>query len=218
MRKHAAAAAPSLPSNAQEAPRVDVPPGGIKLMEALKLLLQEKSFDTITTAEISRVAGANEALIYRYFKDKRGLLHKVLAEYTLEHLMEIRRGVEQVEGTCNQLKALMRGTIAFHKRNRVFSQILLLEVRNNPGYFESDAYQLVKQYAKLIDEIIDAGVSNREIRDDLPRACMKDVIIGSIEHACLRAVVFGRDFDEELLARDLAEAVIGGLACPKSRD
>ncbi len=158
-----------------------MPPGGVKILEALKLLLQEKSFDAITTAEISRVAGVNEALIYRYFKDKRGLLHKVLAEYTLEHLLQIRRGVDRVKGALNKLRALMKGTISFHKKNRVFSQILLLEVRNYPGYFESDAYELVKQYARLIDEIIEQGIQDQEIRDDIPLVCVKDVIVGSIE-------------------------------------
>ena len=180
-------------------------------MEALKLLLQQKSFDSITSAEISRVAGANEALIYRYFKDKRGLLHKVLEEYTLEHLLQIRTEVGRVQGALNKLRKLMKGTIAFHKRNRVFSRILLLEVRNNPGYFDSDAYELVKQYARLIDDIIEEGIASGEIREDIPLVCVKDVIVGSIEHACLRAVVFGLEFDEELLARNLTEAVVRGL-------
>jgi TetR/AcrR family transcriptional regulator, fatty acid metabolism regulator protein len=211
MKKNSGACTNDTPNNGQDSPRIDVPPGGVKILEALKLLLQEKSFDAITTAEISRVAGANEALIYRYFKDKRGLLHKVLAEYTLEHLLQIQRGVSQVQGALNKLRALMKGTISFHKKNRVFSQILLLEVRNYPGYFESDAYELVKQYARLIDGIIEEGVRNKEIRDDIPAVCVKDVIVGSIEHACLRAVVFDREFDEELLARNLSEAVLGGL-------
>jgi TetR/AcrR family transcriptional regulator, fatty acid metabolism regulator protein len=212
MKKVPAASATTVLQNAQDSPRIDIPPGGIKILDAMKLLLQEKSFDAITTAEISRVAGANEALIYRYFKDKRGLLHKVLAEYTLEHLLQIRSAVDRVQGAVNKLRELMKGTISFHKRNRVFSQILLLEVRNYPGYFESDAYELVKQYARLIDEIIEEGIRNKEIRDDIPAVCVKDVIVGSIEHACLRAVIFGRDFDEEMLARNLTEAVIGGLA------
>jgi AcrR family transcriptional regulator len=207
-----------IPQNFQDSPRIDIPPGGVKIMEALKSLLQEKSFDAITTAEISRVAGANEALIYRYFKDKRGLLHKVLAEYTLEHLLQIQSGVNKAQGALNKLKALMRGTISFHKRNRLFSQILLLEVRNYPGYFESDAYELVKQYASLIDDIIEDGIRTGEIRDDIPVVCMKDVIVGSIEHACLRAVVFDRKFDEESLARNLTEAVIGGLAGGQGRE
>jgi TetR/AcrR family transcriptional regulator, fatty acid metabolism regulator protein len=211
-RKNSVACEKDAPQNGQDSPRIDVPPGGVKIMEALKLLLQEKSFDAITTAEISRVAGANEALIYRYFKDKRGLLHKVLEEYTLDHLTQIRTAVDRVQGASNKLNALMKGTISFHKKNRVFSQILILEVRNYPGYFESDAYELVKQYARLIDDIVEQGIRSKEIRDDIPLACVKDVIVGSIEHACLRAVVFDREFDEELLAKHLTDAVLGGLA------
>jgi AcrR family transcriptional regulator len=214
MKKNAGVSERTTPQLASESGRIDVPPAGVKIMQALRLLLQEKSFDSITTAEISRVAGANEALIYRYFMDKRGLLHTVLAEYTLEHLQQIRAQVSQVQGALNKIRELMKGTISFHKRNRVFSQILLLEVRNNPGYFDSDAYELVKQYARLIDEIIEDGIRTGEIRDDIPMVCVKDVIVGSIEHACLRAVLFSRDFDEDLLARNLTEAVIGGLKGP----
>ncbi|MGO9568918.1 MAG: TetR/AcrR family transcriptional regulator [Desulfomonilaceae bacterium] len=214
MKKTAGVLARTAPQHAQDSPRIDVPPGGVKIMEALKLLLQEKCFDAITTAEISRMAGASEALIYRYFKDKRGLLHKVLAEYTLDHLLQIRSDVDHVQGALNKLRKLMKGTISFHKKNRVFSQILLLDVRNYPGYFDSDAYELVKQYARLIDEIVEEGIRNKEIREDISMACVKDVIVGSIEHACLRSVVFDWEFDEELLARNLSETVIGGLARP----
>lgn len=214
MKKNAGGSARTAPQPPQESQRIDVPPGGVKIMEALKVLLQEKSFDAITTAEISKVAGANEALIYRYFKDKRGLLHKVLAEYTLDHLLQIRSDVNQVQGALNKLRKLMKGTISFHKKNRVFSQILLLDVRNYPGYFDSDAYELVKQYSRLIDEIVEEGIRNGEIREDVSLACVKDVIVGSIEHACLRSVVFKREFDEESLARNLTETVIGGLAGP----
>ncbi|MFH0822880.1 MAG: TetR/AcrR family transcriptional regulator [Pseudomonadota bacterium] len=216
MKRIIGARAATTQEKAQDPLGLAVPPGGMKLMEALKSLLAEKSFDAITTAEISRTAGANEALIYRYFKDKRGLLHKVLAEYTLEHLLQITHAVDRVQGALNKLRALMKGTISFHKKNRVFSQILILEVRNYPGYFESDAYELVKQYARLIDKIVEEGVRNGEIREDISLPYVKDVIVGSIEHACLRSVVFNRDFDEELLAQNLTEMVIGGLARPQA--
>ncbi|MFP4453651.1 MAG: helix-turn-helix domain-containing protein, partial [Desulfobacterales bacterium] len=58
----------------QQEPR-QVPPGQIKIENALRTLLVQKDFNSITTAEIARTSGVNEALIYRYFKDKRGLLH-----------------------------------------------------------------------------------------------------------------------------------------------
>jgi TetR/AcrR family fatty acid metabolism transcriptional regulator len=57
------------------------PPGRVKIADALRLLLEEKDFNGITTAEIARQAGVTDALIYKYFKDKRDLLHQLLSEY-----------------------------------------------------------------------------------------------------------------------------------------
>jgi TetR/AcrR family transcriptional regulator, fatty acid metabolism regulator protein len=192
--------------------RPEVPPGGVRIMEALRLLLQKKDFSSITTAEISREAGANEALLYRYFKDKRGLLHRVLADYLRDYVLEVQRDLLSVHGAVNKLKRLMHSSISFYARNRIFSKILLLEVRNYPGYFESEAYELVKVYARFIDEIIKEGVRNKEIRDDVPVSCSRDVILGSIEQACLRWIIFDRKPDSELLAGNLCEAVFSGLA------
>ena len=180
-------------------------------MKAMRLLLQEKNFNSITTAEISRVSGVNEALIYRYFKDKRGLLHRILAAYFRVHLAEIRQDVEEISGAIDKLRILVKGTISFHKNNSVFSRILLLEVRNHPAYFQSEAYDLAKQYSNLINEIVRRGIENGEIRDDIPLTCIRDIIIGSIERACMRPAIFDRDYDEGLLADHLAEAVIGGI-------
>ncbi len=193
-------------------PRIEVPPGGVKIMEALRQLLQEKDFNSITTAEISRVAGVNEALLYRYFKDKRGLLHKVLAEYLRDYILEIQRDVGRVRGgTVNKLKRLVHGTISFYEKNRIFSKILLLEVRNYPGYFESEAYELVKEYARFISKILDEGVRNLEIREDIPISCLRHVILGSIEHACLNWIIFDRKVAGEPLSRNICEAVFTGI-------
>ncbi len=192
-----------------------LPPGGIKIMQAMRELLQGRNFESITTAEISRVAGVNEALIYRYFKDKRGLLHKILAEYFKVHLAQIQNDVDEARSAINKLKTLIKGTISFHKRNSVFSKILLLEVRNNPVYFESEAYVFAKKYSRLINKIIEEGIKNKQIRNDIPLSCMRDIIIGSIERACMRPAIFDQDFDEELLAGNLTEAVIGGLGMPE---
>ena len=74
--------APNIPTHSD-------PPGKVKIAEALKILLREKDFNSITTADISRTSGVNEALIYRYFKDKRGLLHDVLAEYLEGYIEKI---------------------------------------------------------------------------------------------------------------------------------
>ncbi len=75
------------------------PPGRIKIMNALRSLLEEKEFSAITWAEIAQTAGVNEGLIYKYFKDRRNLLHQVLKEY--------------LEGSENVLSEVASGSSLF---------------------------------------------------------------------------------------------------------
>jgi AcrR family transcriptional regulator len=79
-------------------------PGKIKIAEALKILLSEKDFDSITTADISRTSGVNEAPIYRYCKDKRGLLHEVLARYLEDHVAKMELDRKGIKGAANKLR------------------------------------------------------------------------------------------------------------------
>ena len=46
------------------------PPGKIKIADALKTLLKEKDYNSITSSEISNTSGVKEALIYQNNKDK----------------------------------------------------------------------------------------------------------------------------------------------------
>ena len=133
------------------------PPGRIKIAEALKRLLAEKEFSAITTAEIARTAGVTEGLIYKYFEDKRDLLHKVLAEYVQHYLTRAERDLKGVKGALNRLRKLIRSHINMYATDRVFARILLLEVRNFPDYFKSEEYQIVRRYGKILLKIIRGG-------------------------------------------------------------
>lgn len=193
-----------------DAPR-QLPRAGLKLVEALRQLMKEKDFNSITTAEIARTAGANEALIYRYFKDKRGLLHHLLSDYLDEFITQMELDMRGVKGAVNKLRKLIWSNIFFYSRDLVFAKILLLEVRNFPGYFESDTYKIVKYYASIITNIVREGMAEGEIRDDISPARIRQIILGSIEHLCLPMVIFGHDIDTDLAAEEISEVIFGGI-------
>lgn len=188
------------------------PPGQIKLVDAMRKLLRDRDFHSITTAEISRTAGVNEALIYRYFKDKRGLLHEVLTKYWDEFTTKIQTDLKGIKGALNKIRKLIWCHIDVYDRDRVIAKILLLEVRNFQGYFESDTYQVVKRYARLLLSIIREGIESKEIRDDLPPERIRDLILGGIEHFCMASVIFRRSMNTESLADDLCELILDGIA------
>ena len=184
------------------------PPGRTKIMNALRFLLEEKEFSAITWADIARTAGVNEGLIYKYFKDKRNLLHQILKEYLEDYVERLKFDLKGIEGAINKIRKLIWTTINLYGSNRVFAKILLLEVRNFPGYFQSETYHLVQDYAKIILEIIDEGIRRSEIRDDIPPKQLRQIILGSIEHLCLPCVIFNKEIDPDVFTENLCKILL----------
>ena len=187
------------------------PAGKIKLADALRELLEKKDFNSITTANIAKTADVNEALIYRYYGDKRGLLHHLLADYLDSFIKQISIDLKGIEGAVNKLRKLIWTHIYLYDHNRVFAKILLLEVRNYPGYFASETYRTVKVYTQMILELIEEGVENREFRNDISATLIRQIILGGIEHLCLPAIIFDREVDVDLLHNELCSVIFKGI-------
>jgi len=188
-----------------------LPPAREKLADALSRILEYKDFNSITNAEISRAAGVNESLIYRYFENKRGLLHQVLHDYMLDFQAQVQQDLKSSQGALDKLRSLIQVHIRMYDSNRVLARILLLEVRNFPGYFESETYQLVQTYGRLVMQIIREGMANGEIRDDVAPARVRDLILGSIEHFCMAPVIFGHEIDSGADAGQLGALIFSGI-------
>ena len=113
-------------------PKKRCPPGRIKIMKALTTLLRKKDFHSITTAGIAAQAGVTEGLIYKYFKDKKGLLYEVLKEHFESFLQGIEQNIKDEDSSLARLSIIIETTIKSYSANRVFARILLLEVRKQP--------------------------------------------------------------------------------------
>jgi len=175
-------------------------------------LLVEKEFSAITTAEIAKSAGVTEALIYKYFKDKRDLLHQVLSEYLEQYRSQMGQDLKGIKGTFNKLRKLIWSHINVYATNRVFAKILLIEVRNYPDYYKSETYIRVKEYSNIVLKIIEEGIRDGEIRNDVPARLIRHSILGSIEQVCLSGITFGKEINPDDLTEQICEIIFKGIA------
>jgi TetR/AcrR family fatty acid metabolism transcriptional regulator len=187
------------------------PPGRIRIADSLRLLLEKKDFGSITTAEIARTAGVTEALIYKYFKDKRDLFYQVLREYLEHYDARFELDVKGIKGALNKLRKVIWSHINVYATDRVFAKILLVEVRSFPDYYSSEPYMLVKKYSNTLKSIIEEGVSNGEIRDDVSPSIIRQIILGALENICLSAVAFDRVMSPDELSEYLCELLFSGI-------
>ena len=197
------------PNNLDSKP---LPPGRIKIVRALKSLLVENDFSAITTAEIAKNAGVTEALIYKYFKDKRDLLHQVLSEYLEQYRSQMGLDLKGIKGAFNKLRKLIWSHINVYATNRVFAKILLIEVRNYPDYYKSETYLRVKEYSNIVLNIIEEGIRDGEIRNDVPARLIRHSILGSIEQVCLSGITFGKEINPDELTEQICEVIFRGIA------
>lgn len=186
------------------------PPGRIKIMKSFSDLMAQKDFHSITTAQIAKNAKVTEGLIYKYFKDKKDLLYQVLNEHFYEFQAKIENRIANEDTCIRQLEVVVYSSLESYAQNRIFSKILLLEVRNSLDFFKSCAYEMVRKYSRTILEIIEQGQKNKELRSDIDASNLRKVILGAIEHACLGEIIFGRELDIDRVSSDISTIVFNG--------
>ena len=116
------------------------------------------------------------------------------------------------EKTCvEQLEVIIFSSLESYADNRVFSKILLLEVRNSLEFFHSCAYGMVRKYAGTILDIIEDGIKKKELKPDTDPYLLRKVILGAIEHACLGEIIFGRELDIDQVSNGISNIIFNGV-------
>jgi len=187
------------------------PPGRVKIVQALRKLLEEKDFNAITTSEIAKCARVTEGLIYKYFKSKRGLLYETLAECFAKFINDTNQKIDKVNGSIEKVRKIIYCYLNIYNTDRVMARMLLLEVRNSKDFYESNAYKMVQMHSRSVLNIIEQGIINDEFKKNIKPAVMRSNLFGAIEHACLPGILFERDIPVDEKARDICEIFLNGI-------
>ena len=186
------------------------PPGRIKIMKSFSLLMAKKDFHSITTAQIAGNATVTEGLIYKYFNDKKDLLYQVLNDHFIKFQEKIEGRIVKEKTCIKQLEIIILSSLESYADNRIFSKILLLEVRNSLDFFDSDAYEMIRKYSRTILEIIEKGIEKGELKSDVNPYILRKVILGAIEHACLGEIIFSRKLNIDEISTGISNIVFNG--------
>jgi len=187
------------------------PPGRLKICNALRLLLEDKDFSSITISEIATTAEVTEALIYKYFHDKRDLLYDVLTEYLVEDYSRMEENLDGVNGAYNKLKKFILYATDTWTTERVFARILLFEISSFSNYYKSRPYYMIKKYDNKLMEIITKGVETGEFRSDLSPAFMRLMITGSLVYIWQREWHQKKKTPLDKLVPDCLEYIMDGI-------
>ncbi len=171
----------------------------------------EKGFHETTIAQIAQKANIAEGSIYNYFKNKEDLLFSIPEERMEKFLSGLREHLRGIKGALNKLRKLIWCHLNFYEKNQDYVLILLQNIRLNPRFQSTRAYQLIREFAKLVVQIIEEGKKEKVIRSDVDSRLLRDVILGAIEHTTIRGSILGRHPKLTETANPLYDFFISGI-------
>ncbi len=131
-----------------------------KFLDATRELLEEKSFDDISVAEITRKAGASVGAFYARFDDKEGLLEYLNGLFDAEITGDVRRTIDSKNWNEAPLESvvteLLQVLVRSHRHHRGTLRALVLRTLAGGGGAErpNDMPEGLSPAKPLVDEIL----------------------------------------------------------------
>jgi TetR/AcrR family fatty acid metabolism transcriptional regulator len=193
------------------------PKTGNKLPAIISAALQvfaEKGYHSATIAEIARKARVSEATVYEYCGSKEDLLFMIPEEITRNAVEQMEKVLPFVKGAGNRLRAIIYGYYTLYRDNPEYSALVLLDLKHNRKFMETEGYHTVRQAAGFILTVIEEGVKSGEFRDDIDPVLIRSMVLGTIEHIFFRWHLLERKEALPDFVDPLTEVLISGIKKP----
>lgn len=172
-----------------------------KILAAAERVMSEKGPKNSSIAEIAKLAGVTDSLIYNYFEGKDDLLFSIPGKRMLEVLQGLNDQLQGILDPSNRLTKMVWFHLHYNQTHREYARLLLLECRSNRAFYGHEAYGLIRQYARIMKTILDEGVEKGVFRPDMNTAIVRDVILGTLDWELLGLITLNEienmtsDFD-----------------------
>jgi TetR/AcrR family fatty acid metabolism transcriptional regulator len=182
------------------------------ILKVANEIFNEESFERTTVSQIAKGANISNGSIYNYFKNKEDILFSIPEERMENFLSGVHEHLKGIKDAPNKLRKLIWYQLNFYESNKDYTRLLLLDLRQNPRFNQSKAYSMIRQYSKMILEILEEGRKEKTIRKEIDPYIVRDLIFGGIEHLVIRGLVMGRFSKIQEIADDFCDLILSGVA------
>lgn len=188
------------------------------ILKSAEHIFAERGYHEVTISEIAAGAKVSEATIYEYFPSKEALLFAIPAEYSMKLQTENRRILKYIKGQANKLRAIIYRLLELYQDNQDYANVMIMILKTSRRFTETSEYDVIRDSAKLMLEIIEDGIANGEFRSDLKPVIIRSMMVGTIEHLVVRKALLGKPENLMDQAEDIINLLFAGLLQPPKED
>lgn len=176
-----------------------------------RALFEAKGYQGTTTAQIAEGAGVPEGTLFEDFHTKRDLVIALLERDIEVYLDFLELQLRGIEGALNRIRKFIWSHLYTWRRRRFIARFLLLEIRQDPGFYQSHAHDLMLRYEEDLMGLIRDGIQEGSIRADVDTEMVRNVIFGGIEQTALHWALQEEPFDVDATTKQLCDLVFRAI-------
>jgi len=181
------------------------------IMQAARAVLRERGYEQFLTAEVAERCNVSEGTIYKYFPTKRDLLIRVAEDWFEEFLTShpepsLQRPIRE------RMFHVIWQSLETVRREPALSRFVLMELRSDPAYRTMRIYQQNRRITQSVMTVVEQGIARGELRADLPKTLLRNMIFGAIEHETWAFLRGEGDFSVEDSAEGMTDILMRGVA------
>jgi TetR/AcrR family transcriptional regulator, fatty acid metabolism regulator protein len=180
------------------------------IMRSARLLMRERGAEQFLTSELAERCGISEGTIYKYFDSRRDLLIKVAEEW-FQEFVEDEHPHDRELPFQDRLLQVIRKNLTIIRSEPSLTRFMLSDLRADPNYRSMRIYDLTRQFAHGITDIINDGIASGDVRPDAQPRVVRNMIQGCIEYQVWSYLRGEGDFSVEQSARGITEVIVQGI-------
>lgn len=153
-----------------------------RILDAAVEAFAEAGYHQCQVSKIARLAGVADGTIYLYFKNKEDILVRLFQERMGDFIASIRTQLQYQQTTRERLRTIIETHFSEMEKNRSQAIVTQLELRQSDIKIRNGINGPLKEYFKLIEEVITAGIEQGEVVP-LDVRIARQLIFGSLDEA-----------------------------------
>jgi TetR/AcrR family fatty acid metabolism transcriptional regulator len=167
------------------------------IIAAAEDLIAQKGLNETKISEISSKIGIADSVIYQHFKSKQELLFEVVYVRLKEVLSLLHEHLQGIQDAKSLLTKMVWFHLRYNDSHPGYARTLLFDSRSSNEFYQSPAYNLIKSYSGILQDIITKGVENGEFCSDLNTFLVRDIVLGTLDAESISCLA-GGEIDESV--------------------
>ncbi len=157
-----------------------------KILSAAEELIFTNGISKTTISDISKKAGVADSHVYQFFKGKDELLFSVAFEQMNKIYTQLSEHLEGIKDAESRLRKMIWLSLNYNNDHRGYARTLMFECRSNIDFYSTPAYQLIRQYSRIMLSILEQGVTDGSFSKDTDVYLVRDIILGTLDFVTIK--------------------------------